>query len=235
MVFVKDAAELRFELVNRAGEELLGRAGAELVGRTDHDFFTKEQADFFRAKDCETLASTGPIDVFEEPISTQGGVRWLRTVKMAIRDDAGVARHLLGISEDITVKRNLEDRLRQAQKMDWTGKLAAGIAHDFNNLLSVILACAETTIGALQAGDPLRDEVAEIARAGLRAAELTRKLLAFARADALPAQSVDLNQIITGMEQMLRRLLEANIQVMPALAADLSAPSLRLARANRQL
>jgi len=219
MVFVKDAAELRFELVNRAGEELLGHRRADLIGRTDHDFFTKEQADFFQAKDRETLASTGPIDVSEEPISTLDGIRWLRTVKLAIRDDAGAARYLLGISEDITVKRQLEDKLRQAQKMDWIGKVAAGIAHDFNNVLSVIITCAEVAMDALQAGDPVRDEVAEIAHAGSRAAELTRQLLAFTRAQALPVRSVDLNQVITGMEKMLRRLLEESIQVTTALEA----------------
>jgi PAS domain S-box-containing protein len=218
MVFVKDAVELRFELVNRAGEELLGRGREELIGRTDHDFFTKEQADFFRAKDRETLASTGPIVVSEEPISTPEGMRWLRTVKMAIRDEAGAARHLLGISEDITVKRELEDKLRQAQKMDWIGKVAAGVAHDFNNVLSVIITCAEVAMEDLQAGDPVHDELTEIARAGSRAAQLTSQLLAFTRAQALPARSVDLNQVITAMEKMLRRLLEANIQLTTALA-----------------
>jgi two-component system cell cycle sensor histidine kinase/response regulator CckA len=220
MVFVKDAAELRFELVNRAGEALLGHRREALIGRTDHDFFTKEQAEFFQAKDREAVASTGPIDVREEPISTLDGVRWLRTVKMAIRDDAGVARHLLGISEDITVKRDLEDKLRQVQKMDSMGKLAAGVAHDFNNLLCVILANAEVATGALQAGDPAKEELSQIAQAGSRAAELTRQLLAFAGARALPARSVDLNQVVRGMEKMLRRLLEANIQVTTVLEAS---------------
>jgi len=220
MVFVKDAPALRFELVNRAGEELLGRTRAELIGRTDHDFFPKEQADFFQAKDRETLASTGPIDVFEEPISTLDGVRWLHTVKMAIRDDRGVPRRLLGISEDITVKRELEDKLRRAQKMDWIGKLAAGIAHDFNNLLSVIINNAELAADALQDGDPVRDAAEEIGQAGSRAAELTRQLLTFTRAQAHPARSVDLNQVIMGMEKMLRRLLEAHIEMTTVLAAS---------------
>jgi PAS domain S-box-containing protein len=205
--------------VNRAGEELLGRRRADLIGRTDHDFFTKEQADFFQAKDRETLASTGPLVVSEEPISTLDGMRWLRTVKMAIRDDAGVARRLLGISEDITVKRQLEDKLRQAQKMDWIGKVAAGVAHDFNNVLSVIMTCAELATDALQVGDPVREEVVEIARAGSRAAQLTHQLLSFTRAETLPARSVDLNQVITAMEKMLRRMLEENIQLTTVLAA----------------
>ncbi|MDB4993594.1 MAG: sensor hybrid histidine kinase, partial [Myxococcaceae bacterium] len=219
MVVVKDATELRFELVNRAGEELLGRRSAELVGRTDHDFFTKEQADFFQAKDRETLASTGSIDVREEPISTLDGVRWLRTVKTAVRDDGGVARHLLLISEDITVKRELEDKLRHAQKLEWVGQLAAGIAHDFNNLLAVIMTNADLATGDLQAGDPARCALADIQRAGARAAELTRQLLKSAGAQALPPQSGDLNQVITGMEKMLRRLLEANILVTTVLGA----------------
>ncbi len=219
MIFVKDAKELRFELVNRAGEELLGRTRAELLGHTDHDFFTKEQADFFQAKDRETLASTGPVDVLEEPITTQDGVRWLRTVKMAIRDDAGVTRHLLGISEDITAKRQLEDKLRQVQKMDWIGKVAAGVAHDFNNVLSVIMTCAELAMEDLQTGDPVRDEVTEIVRAGSRAAQLTRQLLAFTRTQSPAVRNVDLNHLISAMEKMLGRLLEEHIQLTTMLAA----------------
>lgn len=214
MVFVKDAAELRFVLVNRVAEQVLGRTRAELLGRTDHDFFTKEQADFFQSKDRETLAATGAVAVIEEPVSTPGGARWLRTLKIALRDDAGVARYLLGVSEDITAKRALQEELRQAQKMEWMGKLAAGVAHDVNNLLTVIIGCAELAAVALHAGDPVRDDVAEVALAGWRAADLTRQLMTFTRVQPLRSENVDLNRVVANLEKILRRLLEKSIHVL---------------------
>jgi two-component system cell cycle sensor histidine kinase/response regulator CckA len=99
-----------------------------------------------------------------------------------------------------------EERLRQSQKMEAIGSLAGGVAHDFNNLLSVILGYAELVLGELPDG-PLRSDIQEIHRAGERARELTRQLLAFSRRQILEPRVVDLNAIVHGMEKMLRRLL----------------------------
>lgn len=219
MIFVKDAAALRFTLMNAAGERLLGRGRSELIGRTDHDFFDREQADFFQAKDRETLSAEGPVDVREEPISTPAGVRWLRTLKMAVRDGSGVARHLLGISEDITEKRELEHKLRHAQKMDEIGKLVAGIAHDFNNVLAVILSAAELAIDDAPKGDSVRESLLEIVIAGKRGADLTGQLLSFTRSPAHLQRSVDVNEVIVRMERMLRRTLEEHVQLTTTLGA----------------
>ena len=114
MVFIKDARDLRFESVNRAGEELLGFSREELVGRNDHDFFPREEADFFTAKDREVLASGEIVDIPEEPIERRDGVtRLLHTMKVPILDEAGQARHLLGISEDITERLTAEREMAQ--------------------------------------------------------------------------------------------------------------------------
>ncbi len=103
MVFVKDAAQLRFLRFNRAGEQLLGLDRTQLLGKSDRDFFPPDQAEFFVRRDREVLASTEPIDIPEEPILTaHNGQRLLHTRKIAIRDEEGTARYLLGISEDIT-------------------------------------------------------------------------------------------------------------------------------------
>jgi two-component system cell cycle sensor histidine kinase/response regulator CckA len=99
-----------------------------------------------------------------------------------------------------------EERLRQSQKMEAIGSLAGGVAHDFNNLLSVILGYAELALGELPDG-PLRSDIQEIHRAGERARDLTRQLLAFSRRQILEPRVVDLNAIVHGMEKMLRRLL----------------------------
>src|ERR1700734_617207 len=113
MIFVKDAAELRFVLLNRAGEELIGHARAELHGKNDHDFFPREEADFFIAKDREVLEQGRVFDIPEERIHTGGrGVRLLRTKKIPIADERGRPEYLLGISEDITDRRRAEEQLR---------------------------------------------------------------------------------------------------------------------------
>jgi PAS domain S-box-containing protein len=109
MIFVKDAAELRFVQVNRAGEELIGLPRSELIGKGDWDFFPKEEAEFFRAKDREVLQSNRVLDIPEEPLHTRAlGVRTLHTKKIPIRDPEGNPKYLLGISEDITPQKEAE-------------------------------------------------------------------------------------------------------------------------------
>jgi PAS domain S-box-containing protein len=116
MIFVKEAESLRFELVNRAGEELVGRKRSELIGKSDFDFFPADQARFFQERDRQALNSGGMVDVTEEPIETAQGERWLHTKKIPIRDARGTPRYLLGISEDITERREAAELLRRAKE-----------------------------------------------------------------------------------------------------------------------
>jgi PAS domain S-box-containing protein len=113
MIFLKRARDLRFELLNRAGEALLGHRREEMIGRNDYDFFPPELADLFTQKDREALEQRGIVDVPEEPIQTPDGRRILHTKKMALRDEQGRAQYLLGISEDITERKLLEEQLRK--------------------------------------------------------------------------------------------------------------------------
>ncbi len=112
MIFIKDAKELRFERFNVAGEALLGLARSELIGKNDYDFFPKEQADFFVSKDREVLSGKTVKEIPEEPIQTHRGTRWLHTRKIPLFDEHGMPEHLLGVSIDITERKQAEDRLR---------------------------------------------------------------------------------------------------------------------------
>ena len=119
----------------------------------------------------------------------------------------------LGIVRDMTAQRSVEAQLRQAQKMEAVGRLAAGVAHDFNNILSVILSYAQMMEDDLKPEEPLRASAEEIKAAGLRAVDLTRQLLTFSRQQVRVASVVDLDQTVVGMESMLRRLLGAGIEL----------------------
>jgi PAS domain S-box-containing protein len=116
MVFVKEAKDLRFVRLNKAGEDLLGYLGGELMGKNDYDFFPQDEADFFTAKDREVLASGRLLDIPQEPIQTRfGEVRHLHTKKIPIVGKDGRPQYLLGISEDITDHKRVEDALRLAK------------------------------------------------------------------------------------------------------------------------
>ncbi len=117
--------------------------------------------------------------------------------------------------------RALEEQFRAAQRMESIGSLAGGVAHDFNNMLSVILSYTAFAVDELREGDPLRDDLLEVLKAGERAAALTRQLLAFSRKQVLQPEWLDLNLIVTEVEKMLRRIVGEDIDLVMVLAADL--------------
>jgi signal transduction histidine kinase/ActR/RegA family two-component response regulator len=109
-----------------------------------------------------------------------------------------------------------EEQLRQAQKLEAVGRLAGGVAHDFNNLLTVILSYSQLLLQDLGRDGAMRPELEEIERAGNRAADLTRHLLAFSRQQVLQPRVLDLNGVITGLDKMLRRLIGEDIDLVTA-------------------
>jgi two-component system, cell cycle sensor histidine kinase and response regulator CckA len=118
--------------------------------------------------------------------------------------------------------REREDQLRQAQKMEAIGRLAGGVAHDFNNLLTAVIGYADAIAERDTTDDSARRDVAEIRKAADRAASLTRQLLAFGRKQFLRPVVLDLNETVTGLLQMLPRVIGENIQTVPRLAKDLA-------------
>jgi PAS domain S-box-containing protein len=119
----------------------------------------------------------------------------------------------VGIIHDLSARRQTEEQLRQAQKMEMVGQLAGGIAHDFNNLLTVIVVNAEQLSEELQSRDDLQPLVRDICHAGERGAELTRRLLAFSRKQLLQPVAIDCRDLLNSMRRMLSRTLRENIEV----------------------
>jgi two-component system cell cycle sensor histidine kinase/response regulator CckA len=128
-------------------------------------------------------------------------------------DPANRIFRMVGFLSNISERIELEELLRQAQKMEAIGQLAGGVAHDFNNILTVIRGYSSTLAEDLEPGSPLREDVQEIAIAAQRATALTGQLLAFSRRQVLDLRSLDLNQVLDRLEPMLRRLLSDNIEL----------------------
>jgi signal transduction histidine kinase/CheY-like chemotaxis protein len=129
--------------------------------------------------------------------------------KHAALEREGAERQRLEAEE-----KKLREELRQSQKLEAIGALAGGVAHDFNNLLTAINGYAALAIEALPESDPVRQDLEEIRKAGARAAELTRQLLAFGRRQVLKPQVVDLSAAIAGVERLLRRLIGEDVQLV---------------------
>jgi two-component system, cell cycle sensor histidine kinase and response regulator CckA len=138
-----------------------------------------------------------------------------------LRDANGQVLGAICMSLDVTDRKNLEEQLRQAQKMEAVGRLAGGIAHDFNNLLMVIQGYADLLADRLPAGDPLHRNAEQIQMAGQRAASLTRQLLAFSRKQMLAPSVISIQTVVADMEKILRRLIGEDVQLETSSVADL--------------
>src|SRR6266446_6105471 len=146
MIFVKDAETLAFQLINRAGEELLGLDRNQMLGKRDSDFFPPDEAAFFVAKDRKVLHDRVELDIPEEPIDTAAGRRWLHTRKVPVLGDDGEPRYLLGISMDITARKEAEAASRAKSEF------LANMSHELRTPLNAILGFAELLEDVL-AGD----------------------------------------------------------------------------------
>jgi two-component system, cell cycle sensor histidine kinase and response regulator CckA len=146
-----------------------------------------------------------------------GSIRWIQDRGFPVRDSHGVVYRFAGVSEDVTERKSLQDQLLQSQKMEAIGRLAGGIAHDFNNLLTAINGYSQIALDRVNSLDPLHADLEEIQKAGQRAAGLTRQLLAFSRKQVLQPKVVDLNQLVSDTERLLKRLIGEDIELRTAL------------------
>jgi len=130
-----------------------------------------------------------------------------------LRNASGTITHFVAIQHDITDRKRIEAQLFQSQKMETVGKLAGGIAHEFNSILTAIIGQSELLLGDLPLENPLVKSAAEIRKAAERAAVLTRQLLAYGRKQILEPEILDLNTVVTGMDNVLLHLMGRSVEV----------------------
>jgi PAS domain S-box-containing protein len=159
------------------------------------------------------MRSGSDFSLLNRSMWPDGTVRWLSGAGRIVLDERGAPVRGVGISMDVTDRRILEAQFLQAQKMEALGRLAGGVAHDFNNLLTVILGFSELLLAERDADDPRRPDIAEIHRAGLRAAGLTRQLLAFSRKQIIEPTLLDMNVVVGDLRGMLGRLIGEDVEV----------------------
>jgi two-component system cell cycle sensor histidine kinase/response regulator CckA len=167
----------------------------------------------------ELLTASGTTQTWEMEYLTKAGDRVPVLVGVAMLEAAEGT--CIAYVVDLTSRRVLEDQLRQAQKMEAVGQLAGGIAHDFNNLLTVILGHANLMVADMSDHEPLRESAEEIRDAGVRAAAMTAQLLAFSRRQVLAPALLDLNELVTNVERLLRRMIGEDVVLETALVPDL--------------
>ena len=119
----------------------------------------------------------------------------------------GLPAVVRGIYRDVTERKRVEEQLRRAERMQAAGKLAGGVAHEVNNMMTGVIGFSEFLLRSLEVGDPRRADVEEVIKAGTRAADVTRQLLAFTRQQFLQPQVLQVNMVVSDMEKMLRRSL----------------------------
>ena len=208
---------------NKAIESLVEKTRAELIGQSQKMLHPPEdEADGF-SKTFIEHRNKREGQILETQVITSSGERKYVDIKANILElkDRKV---LQGIFRNVTERKRiekektiLEEQFRQAQKMEAIGRLAGGIAHDFNNLLTLINGNCQLSLLELREGDSLRGNIEEIKAASDRAAELTKQLLAFSRKQILEPQVIDLNQVLQGLDKMIRRIIgeDVELEVIP--------------------
>ena len=174
-ILVKDARTLQYVLVNKAAEELWGVARDKVVGKTLHQLFDSKTADAINRNDRRAIELRSGFYSPEHKIETpRNGLRVLTSNRIPMLDQNGDVQYLLGVVEDVTERRAIEDQLRQAQKMEAIGNLTGGVAHDFNNLLTAMIGNLDFLLEDV-AGDAAAEErIKVVLEAAERGAELTR-------------------------------------------------------------
>ncbi|MGK7863022.1 PAS domain S-box protein [Falsiroseomonas sp. E2-1-a4] len=209
----------RIRYWNRAAERLYGWRGEEVMGRVAGPMIGGAPDAVEPA--IEAVLAQGAWSGELHQRHRDGSVLIVEAAWTLVRHEDGAPRAILAVHTDVTQRRELERRLRQSQRLEAIGQLTGGVAHDFNNLLTVILGNAEMLMEELPPASDLRQMAEMSVAAAERAAALTSRLLAFSRRQTLDPKPVDVNALLTGLGQMLRRTLGEQVEFELRPARDL--------------
>lgn len=229
-IAIMDRYPPKYRFVNPAFVELFGYTEEEIKKLTDEQAWILVHPDdrpIVQASLKERMEGRAKSARYEFRILRKDGdVRWVEVAGSVA--ELGSTLFNQTIYRDVTprkqaeaLQQSLQDQLTQAQKLESVGRLAGGVAHDFNNMLSVILGGLELVEEQVEPGSPIHDDLQEIKKAGLRSAELTQQLLAFARKQTVAPKVLDINSTVEGLLKMLRRLIGEDIDLVWAPDSEL--------------
>lgn len=219
LAWMKDEAG-RYVYVNKTFTDVYRIPMENVLTRTDRDIMPASIVEMLQRNDARVLASRQAIESTETIPAPNGDLRSWQVWRFPFEDASG-QRYVGGLAFDITDRLQAEAQVRQIQKLDSVGQLAAGIAHDFNNLLGI----QHTCLSLLHLDDAISGKNAklleQIEAASHKAADLTRQLLLFSRKEVMQTCPVDLNRILRNLETMLTRTLGENLEVRITYSPDL--------------
>lgn len=208
---------------NRAAEQIFGFPQAELLGRPCGILLPDTEPEALEPLRSQLLAGNVVRGINLPLRRRDGTLMQVRVSGAPLFDGEGSPRGFVICLEDITERQAVEEQLRQSQKMEAVGQLTGGIAHDFNNLLGIIIGNLDLLRGRPNLDEDSAEILNDASEAALRGADLTRRLLAFARRQPLQPRRVDINTLVSGTAKLLHRTLGTTIEVRLSLAADLGA------------
>jgi two-component system, cell cycle sensor histidine kinase and response regulator CckA len=208
-----------FLYVNRAWQEAIGQTDAQLDGRQLVEFVHAGSRERYEEIIARVLQGETVAAVELDLVSSAGATITVEGNLSCTFKNGGPAL-LRGIYRDVTERKRVEDQLRRAERMQAAGRLAGGMAHEVNNMMTGVIGFSEFLLRSMSPDDPRRLEVEEIIKAGSRAADVTRQLLAFTRQQFRRPEYLEINQVIVDLEKMLRRLLGVDHLLELTLSAD---------------
>jgi two-component system NtrC family sensor kinase len=221
--FIVIDRNFRVLLANHAYAAQVRMEVDDIIGRHCYEVSHKQQQPCYETgEECtvrKTFETGNSYTAVHTHHDSQGEAVYVETKSFAMRDKAGTVVSAIEIIHNITARRKLEEQLNQAQKMEAVGTLTGGIAHDFNNILTAVLGYADILKRKLQHDGALAAVTDHIAAAAKRGANLTKSLLAFSRKQAINPGPVDLNEIVSGVEKLLLRIIGEDVELITTPAA----------------
>jgi two-component system, cell cycle sensor histidine kinase and response regulator CckA len=217
--WMADVRIQRMLYISPAYEGIWGRSCQSLIENP------RSFLDPVHPEDRERVLATLALQEIGQPFAHEyrivrpdGSVRWIRDRGFPLRNETRQVTHYVGVAQDITETRKLEEQFRQAQKMEGIGQLAGGVAHDFNNMLAAIQMQSDLLKGSGGLSADQAEFTDEISASVQRASALTRQLLLFSRREVFQPRDLDLSESIVSTTKMLKRILGENVQMQLRLA-----------------